>query len=533
MNAHQRIIKDNAKSILKIITKHYRCKYSAALYQLLKNHPDFPSFLSFQYILHRMGKDSFAIHASYDELTNISTPFIAHVTTNVDLFLFITKITSESVQAIDEKGNEENITKEDFEGIWDGNILVIDNQSGHINIPLKSKFDAFVNTTKYSFLIWCIAILFFNLLILKAEENILFYLYLIGVLGGLTASILLFVDQIDKYNVHIKKLCSATGSKSQIDCSSILDFKDSYFIGLVSWSDIGFVYFFSLLIMLLILPFSTSQTIINFFSVFSVGYVCYSLIYQKFVAKKWCTLCLSVQIVFIFLFILSICTLKIANMDALLHTKYLIEATIIFIVIIAVYLVVKPLIANQKEFIILKKKFNELIYDENITQYLFQQEIQLTDIDEVNKVSTGNFDAKTSLTLIFSPICVSCIKELQILIPIIRRKTDIKLNLIFLLDKKKHPESLIIASHLLFDYQKAPEEFIMLLQKYVDDYPISKNKMLKNTKFLQEVPKYEPFINEQEKWCIAHKFYSTPILFINGYKLPNYYNIQDIDYLYS
>ena len=32
MNAHQKIIKDNARTILKILTKHYDCKYSIALY---------------------------------------------------------------------------------------------------------------------------------------------------------------------------------------------------------------------------------------------------------------------------------------------------------------------------------------------------------------------------------------------------------------------------------------------------------------------------------------------------------------------
>ncbi len=499
MNTHQKIIKDNAKSILKIITKHYGCKYSSALYQILKSHPDFPSFLSFQYILQRLGKDSFAIHTCYEELVNIPAPFITHIVTNIDLFLFITKITAESVQVIDEKGRTEKITRKDFEDMWDGNILVIDNQLGKINIPLKSRFDAFVNTAKYSFLTLCIAILFFSLLILKGEENILFYLYLIGIGGGLTASTLLFIDQIDKYNIHIKKLCSATGSKSKIDCSSILDFKDAYFMGLVSWSDIGLVYFVSLLIILLILPFNISQTVINFFSIFSIGYVCYSLFYQKFIAKRWCTLCLSVQIVFIFLFTLSICTLKVTDLSGLFHIETVIKIIIIFLVTVSVYMVIKSLLITQKEYISLKKKFNELIYDENIIQYLFQQESQPTNIDKVNKLSIGNFDAKTSLTLIFSPICVSCIKELQILIPILQRKTEIKLNLIFLLDKKKHPESIIVASYMLFNYKEAPEKFIILLQKYIDNYPISKNKILQNKKLLQEVPKYESFINEQEK----------------------------------
>ncbi|WP_455609433.1 hypothetical protein [Bacteroides rodentium] len=209
------------------------------------------------------------------------------------------------------------------------------------------------------------------------------------------------------------------------------------------------------------------------------------------------------------------------------------DIIIIFLITTSAYAVTKPLIASQKEYTVLKKKFNELIYDENITQYLFQQELQLTDIDKIDKLSIGNADAETCITMVFSPICVSCIKELQTLIPILQRKNNIKLNLIFLLDRKKHPESLVIAKYLLSDYQNIPKEFITTLQKYVDDYPISKNKIMRNTKFLQERSECDSYINAQEKWCRSHKLYSTPILFINGNKLPSYYNIKDIDYLYN
>lgn len=348
MNAHQKIIKDNVRSILKIITNHYGVKYSAALYQILKEHPDFPSFLSFQYILHRMGKDSFAIHTSYEELTNMPAPFIVHGVTNVDLFLFITKATAESVQIIDEKGKEESIKKEDFEKMWDGNILIIDNLPGKINIPSKSKLDLFIKLAKYPFLILCLVALCTYSLILKGVGDILFYVYLLVLLGGLGTSILLFIEQIDKYNVHIKRLCSSNGSKSNIDCSSILDFKDAYFMGLASWSDIGFVYFTSLLTILLVLPFGTSQAFINILSLFSIGYVCYSLFYQKFVAQKWCTLCLSVQAIFIFLFILSICTITINGIYELLNTKSVIDIIMIFLVTASTYAVTKPLIASHR-----------------------------------------------------------------------------------------------------------------------------------------------------------------------------------------
>ena len=33
MNAHRKIIKDNARSLLKIIAKQYNCNYSSALFQ--------------------------------------------------------------------------------------------------------------------------------------------------------------------------------------------------------------------------------------------------------------------------------------------------------------------------------------------------------------------------------------------------------------------------------------------------------------------------------------------------------------------
>ena len=175
----------------------------------------------------------------------------------------------------------------------------------------------------------CLVALCTYSLILKGVGDILFYVYLLVLLGGLGTSILLFIEQIDKYNVHIKRLCSSNGSKSNIDCSSILDFKDAYFMGLASWSDIGFVYFTSLLTILLVLPFGTSQAFINILSLFSIGYVCYSLFYQKFVAQKWCTLCLSVQAIFIFLFILSICTITINGIYELLNTKSVIDIIMI------------------------------------------------------------------------------------------------------------------------------------------------------------------------------------------------------------
>ena len=138
MNAHRKIIKDNARSLLKIIAKQYNCNYSSALFQILKEHPNAPSFLSLQYILQQMGKESFAMHVTYEELQNLPRPFIAHITTNVDLFLFITNITPDNVQMIDVEGNIETIDRTDFDHMWDGNILLIDEKQGN-RMPWRNR----------------------------------------------------------------------------------------------------------------------------------------------------------------------------------------------------------------------------------------------------------------------------------------------------------------------------------------------------------------------------------------------------------
>ena len=98
----------------------------------------------------------------------------------------------------------------------------------------------------------------------------------------------------------------------------------------------------------------------------------------------------------------------------MLHLKSIIEITTIFVTVTSIYIVIKPIIATQKEHTTLKRKYNELIYDENIFPIsFFNKNFDLTDVDKVNKISIGNPDAEICLTLIFSPICVSCIKELQ------------------------------------------------------------------------------------------------------------------------
>ena len=533
MKAHQRIIKDNAKSILKTIAKYYGVEYSTVLYKMFREHPDFPSFLSIQYMLERMGKDSFAIQTGYEEMTKISGPFIIHVITNVELFLFVTKVVDGIIYIINEKGNEELMSTETLMQIWDGYILIIDDKPGDIKFTFRDTIQVYVENYKYSFLIICVLCLFVYAMF--AKKNVCFdcFLYYVAIVSGLIVSLLLFMVQLGKSNKFIKRICSSKSVDSKVDCSSILDFKDAYFMGLVSWSDIGLVYFIFLFFIWLFLPIGIARTLINCCSLFSIGYCFYSVIYQKYIAKKWCSLCLIIQLILAYLFILSICYIRTMNLRELRSLSCIVEIVLILGLTISLYISIKSLIVIHVNYSSMRAQYNKLIYDDNIMHYLLNKEQYIKDINQVTNLFIGNVNAKTSMTLIFSPTCVSCIKDLQILLPILHRKKNLRLDLIFLMDKIRHPDSVMIAKFLLNQYYTNHELFLDALQKYVSGYPVSKNKILRLKDSSFTSVEYEKILYEHEKWCGRHKLYFTPIIYLNGNRLPSCYKLQDIDYLYS
>lgn len=76
-------------------------------------------------------------------------------------------------------------------------------------------------------------------------------------------------------------------------CDDVLADKASTFYGIFSWSEVGFTYFSVSLLALWIFPQYTSY--LAACNVCCLPFTVWSISYQKFVVKAWCTLCVSVQ----------------------------------------------------------------------------------------------------------------------------------------------------------------------------------------------------------------------------------------------
>ena len=534
MKQSRKLVSDNPRQVLRILFKRLGYPYTKELYDAMYQHPDFPSFLSFHYTLKRTGIENAALHIGYNELmTTMPMPAIVHVTTNVELFLVLERVDDKGVYVLNENGKEEFIARDAFLKMWEGHILIVDTE----NIPQApkqksiQKVNAFLNTARKPFLIFSGVCLLLYLLFVTAPRSWLSWSFLTMCGIGIAVSVLLLIAQFDKYNTFVKKLCTSKNEKSKRSCSSILDSKAAYFLGLFSWSDIGFVYFVALFAIVLLLPYE-GIFVAMLVSLPAFGYVFYSILYQKFVARSWCTLCLAVQAVLALLFAISVIFIGGVDIKAVVQLPTLMAIIAITIGIVAAYIAVRPLIQARVEQRPLEQAYKLLKHQEDVKDVVIGKQ-QVVSAEDFCPIRIGNPDASLSITMAFGPMCQPCMQELQILIPFLRAKEDTLFELLFVFDREKNKEAEAIACDFLQLYINQPDIFLDELERYAISYPVSRYWKREHEVTKDEQCQINEIFSKHEAWRKAYKIHSTPVLFFNHKRLPSFYTAQDLDYMCS
>lgn len=120
----RKLIQDNQREILKIFLKRIKYPYTDSLYSQLEMHPDYPSFMSFHYILKKIGIDSIAVSTNYEQLQdNLPKPLLVHITSNTDFFLLVEKADDKYVYVLNSRLKLEPIKKDIFLKMWKGNAM--------------------------------------------------------------------------------------------------------------------------------------------------------------------------------------------------------------------------------------------------------------------------------------------------------------------------------------------------------------------------------------------------------------------------
>jgi len=511
--------------------------------ETLQQHPDYPSILSISDSLKKWGVNNVIVKVEPERLSELPFPCIVHTRIGADGFIIIDAVDQTQVQYTDGKGTVSSISLDDFLKKWQGIVLLAEagEHAGEKNYKINLR-----NEWISTFFLWGLLLLPFLLSAFVIANNIFSgsseYSFL-GVASliflksfGIIVSVLLLWHEIDKSNPFLQQICSA-GKK--VNCDAILSSKASQVFSWLSWSEIGFFYFAGGLLALLFAgsQISSILTILVYINILALPYTIFSIFYQWRVAKQWCMLCLTVQIILVVEFLVawlggSIVTPHI-NHDFLIQLipSFLIPLAPAFLLPIAIWYAIKPqLLAAQQG----KRDFKQLQrikYNSEIFGALLQKQKHITIDAKGLGITLGNPQAKTHLIKVCNPYCAPCAKAHHIIDELM--ETDqVSAQIIFISTNEEKDYRTPPVKHLLAIAARNDED---LIKKALDDWYGAKEKNYEV--FAGQYPVSEKELDAQttkidamKKWCDDVEISFTPTIFINEHQLPDAYSVSDLKY---
>lgn len=532
-------IEPNVESLMMLVKELKVNVTRTSINESLHSHADYPSLLSLSETLNKWEIENSAIRTEKDNIRELKTPFLAHfINKDGESFVLVTKTTEKFVFFKDKINQKKTKQKSihDFFKEWTGVALLANptDKSGELDYSTKLKEEKkaeLIKKTKLAlslfFLLIICALPIINLLYSKKEYSfvisITFLLFL--KLIGLSITLLLFWQEIDKKNISLQKFCTQI---INTDCNAVLNSKYAKFLGLISWSEIGFFYFLLGLISLFQIS-NTSLGLINkivWLNVIAIPYIVYSIYVQWRVIKEWCIMCLGIQAILISEFIISISSglLNLSPFEGTVGFWYMGFASFF---IILVWLLVKPLLINTIKERSNRRELAQLKYHPGVFELLLDSERSIDYSTKDLGITLGNIDSKNILVEICSPFCPACgdanmkIKQLLLKFPDV-----LKVQVIFMGALSTEDNNPI--GHILALAESGNS--ILTEKSFFDWYS---NPKKDNTDFKHNYPlkmtaeKLDLKIEAMNQWCSLMSIDHTPTFFYNGKEIPKNYDLQD------
>lgn len=219
---------------------------------------------------------------------------------------------------------------------------------------------------------------------------------------GLMVAVMLLQKQLHIPNRFADKLC---GIVKESSCEDVTESEGASLFGLVKLSEVGFGFFASNLVMLLIFPDALFWLAV--YSVAVLPFSFWSLWYQKFKAKSWCVLCLSTLAL---MWLQAGCYLvgdAFSPSSALWPYLFAVGALYVVAVITVNFLMDK--LESLYKSKALEAVYNHLKANEKVIEALVNSDEELDISDPTcSSLVFGNPDAEKKLTIFSNPYCGPC-----------------------------------------------------------------------------------------------------------------------------
>lgn len=528
----------NAEELTFLVCKDLGIKVSRrSLFDKLQSHPDFPSLLAVQDALRYFGVDSSAI--KIEDIKKIPSE-VGGVLVQIkpsekeELFAYVYSQTEENIEWFNPiKHKREFIKHENFSEIFTGYVMLFEasDRAGEKDYPSSRRSEVRQSIIESALMLFAPVFFALTAIIHISQNGLEFWqrhLYALFLLAGCAIGGLLLLHDYNEESPLLSNFCRRN---EKTDCSAVLHSKGSQFFG-ISWSVIGSSYFLGMLLALLI-SFFDSKTFytVAILNTFTLPYVAYSLYYQKYKVKQWCTLCLSVQAVLLILFVLSIFS------GAYSHIKEITLPSLIFVLGISVlafaslfflWYLAKQVKVNRYG----KRMLNKLKYDKDVFNLLLQKQTKITIPTDGYGIIIGNPNGSIHIVEVYNPYCGHCANAQSELRKLLETNDDVKVQIIFAADPdSEYYDQMPIDTFLSLYEEKADvasalsdwfDGKVKTTEELKQKYPIAHANTTKNRENAKAM----------DRFCEAMEITATPTMFINGNQLPDNYRTGDLIYFY-
>ena len=498
-------------NILQLILKSLNVKYTKKYTEkLFTTHPNRDNLLGLSEMLSYYAIESHGLRFSNKrDLLSCGSlvPAVAHLHKG---FALIDHISQKKIRYTI-GGKQISSNPEEFYNIWSGVLLSIKRTQKSIEPDYKKHIvdETFSILKTFSFLVSIGIIVIFH----SSFKDVPFIYLLLDCIGCFICVLLL------QQTLHIKKrygekICSVF---SHSGCGHVLESSAAKIFGRLHWSEIGLGFFLANIFISL---FTTIP--MQYFSIITIciiPYSVWSILYQLW-TKKWCPLCVIVQIV-IFVKVIIILLKGHVEINEINIIPFCIICSIyvIFIVGVNTYSNIVRMKSSSEQ---LQYQLNSIKSEEKIYNLLSPQK-DIT-IGNASSLIIGNSDASLKITIFSNPYCNPCAKIHPSLDKLYRMKQDMSINYVFTCfdDSLIDINRILIASYFIH----GPQYFWDLLGEWYKTK--NKQKFIKKNHKDYDIVPVSNEIRLHEELKSYYNITYTPTILVNGKRLPKNYSLDDL-----
>ena len=517
---------DNTVAVVQRALKNHRVRVTrSSVREKLKTHPHYPSLLSICEVLNEWKVENYPLKLNENEILELKPHYIVHLTERGGQIAFVSDVADKKISLYESYRSKIALEKEKFIEKCSGAVILLnpDKNSGEKEFRRKRQDELLGNAVIPVVLLTIFLIAGFSVINIFNGNPVIpdlrtVLLFLTKSLG-IALSLMLVLHEFDLHSAFTDKLCHITKATN---CNTVLHDRAARIFSWFGWADFGLIYFTGGLILLPQLTVLNDYSWPSLLAALALPYPVFSVFYQGAVLKKWCPLCLGVQLILIIEFVLLF--------PGLAHLRFSFESarifTITYLLAFVIYMLTNFYYREKKSKELFMIKYGTLKFNPDVVRALFMKQKHFDLPHTKYSLTLGCRESGLHLTVFLSLQCSHCARAFNNLSDYIRSGEKIRISLIIVTQDKSILNS-------LYHLNDSGEEgkAIELLSRWYNADPFSRQSFSEKYCIPDAEDVSDEVSNENMKLFRDCGVIGTPTFFINGYQLPVQYTPEDIRYI--